>query len=199
MVNLDYGLVRYMLLVEMENMIVGFDIGIFKVVVIVGKCKMDGIIEVVGIGFYFFWGFKCGVVVNIEIMVQVIQCVVEEVELMVGCWIYFVYVGIVGSYIKSLNFYGIVVICDCEVIQVDIDWVIDVVQVVVILVDQKILYILLQEFVIDSQEGIKEFMGMFGVCLEVKVYLVICVVNVVQNIEKCVKCCGFEVDDIILE
>lgn len=118
---------------------------------------------------------------------------------MVGCQIYLVYVGIVGSYICSFNSYGIVVIKDCEVNWVDLEWVIDVVQVVFILVDQKVLYILLQEYIIDFQEGIKELMGMFGVCLELKVYLVICVVNVVQNIECCVCRCGLEVEDIILE
>ena len=198
-VNSDHGLVRYMSSVETENMIVGLDIGTSKVVAIVGKRKMDGTIEVVGIGSHPSRGLKRGVVVNIETTVQAIQRAVEEAELMAGCRIHSVYAGIAGSHIKSLNSHGIVAIRDREVTQADIDRVIDAAQAVAIPADQKILHILPQEFVIDSQEGIKEPMGMSGVRLEAKVHLVTCAVNAAQNIEKCVKRCGLEVDDIILE
>ncbi len=198
-VNFDHGLVRYMSSVETENMIVGLDIGTSKVVAIVGKRKMDGTIEVVGIGSHPSRGLKRGVVVNIETTVQAIQRAVEEAELMAGCRIHSVYAGIAGSHIKSLNSHGIVAIRDREVTQADIDRVIDAAQAVAIPADQKILHILPQEFVIDSQEGIKEPMGMSGVRLEAKVHLVTCAVNAAQNIEKCVKRCGLEVDDIILE
>ncbi len=184
---------------ETENMIVGLDIGTSKVVAIVGKRKMDGTIEVVGIGSNPSRGLKRGVVVNIETTVQAIQRAVEEAELMAGCRIHSVYAGIAGSHIKSLNSHGIVAIRDREVTQADIDRVIDAAQAVAIPADQKILHILPQEFVIDSQEGIKEPMGMSGVRLEAKVHLVTCAVNAAQNIEKCVKRCGLEVDDIILE
>ena len=198
-VNSDHGLVRYMSSVETENMIVGLDIGTSKVVAIVGKRKMDGTIEVVGIGSHPSRGRKRGVGVNIETTVQAIQRAVEEAELMAGCRIHSVYAGIAGSHIKSLNSHGIVAIRDREVTQADIDRVIDAAQAVAIPADQKILHILPQEFVIDSQEGIKEPMGMSGVRLEAKVHLVTCAVNAAQNIEKCVKRCGLEVDDIILE
>ncbi len=185
--------------VETENMIVGLDIGTSKVVAIVGKRKMDGTIEVVGIGSHPSRGLKRGVVVNIETTVQAIQRAVEEAELMAGCRIHSVYAGIAGSHIKSLNSHGIVAIRDREVTQADIDRVIDAAQAVAIPADQKILHILPQEFVIDSQEGIKEPMGMSGVRLEAKVHLVTCAVNAAQNIDKCVRRCGLEVDDIILE
>lgn len=185
--------------VATENMIVGLDIGTSKVVAIVGKRKMDGTIEVVGIGSHPSRGLKRGVVVNIETTVQAIQRAVEEAELMAGCRIHSVYAGIAGSHIKSLNSHGIVAIRDREVTQADIDRVIDAAQAVAIPADQKILHILPQEFVIDNQEGIKEPMGMSGVRLEAKVHLVTCAVNAAQNIEKCVKRCGLEVDDIILE
>nr|WP_166268525.1 cell division protein FtsA [Marinobacter caseinilyticus] len=184
---------------ETENMIVGLDIGTSKVVAIVGKRKMDGTIEVVGIGSHPSRGLKRGVVVNIETTVQAIQRAVEEAELMAGCRIHSVYAGIAGSHIKSLNSHGIVAIRDREVTQADIDRVIDAAQAVAIPADQKVLHILPQEFVIDNQEGIKEPMGMSGVRLEAKVHLVTCAVNAAQNIEKCVRRCGLEVDDIILE
>jgi len=180
-------------------MIVGLDIGTSKIVALVGKQNPDGSIEVAGIGSHPSRGLKRGVVVNIETTVQAIQRAVEEAELMAGCRIHSVYAGIAGSHIRSMNSHGIVAIRDREVTQADMDRVIDAAQAVAIPADQNILHILPQEFVIDNQEGIKEPLGMSGVRLEAKVHLVTCAVNAVQNIDKCVRRCGLEVDDIILE
>lgn len=182
-----------------NRMIVGLDIGTSKVVSIVGEVSPEGSVEIVGIGSHPSRGLKKGVVVNIESTVQSIQRSVEEAELMAGCQIHSVYAGIAGSHIRSLNSHGIVAIRDREVFQPDIDRVIDAAQAVAIPADQKILHILPQEYVIDTQEGVKEPLGMSGVRLEAKVHLVTCAINAVQNIEKCIRKCGLEVADVILE
>ncbi|MCL4104174.1 UNVERIFIED_CONTAM: hypothetical protein GTU68_035036 [Idotea baltica] len=184
---------------QQNKMIVGLDIGTSKVVAIVGELGTDGQIEIVGIGSHPSRGMKKGVVVNIESTVQSIQRAVEEAELMAGCQIHSVYVGIAGSHIRSLNSHGIVAIRDREVYGLDLERVIDAAQAVAIPADQKILHILPQEYVIDNQEGIKEPLGMSGVRLEAKVHLVTCAGNAAQNIEKCIRRCGLEVEDIILE
>jgi cell division protein FtsA len=181
------------------NMIVGLDIGTSKVVAIVGQRNQEGDIEIVGIGSHPSRGLKRGVVVNIETTVQSIQRAVEEAELMAGCRVHSVYVGIAGSHIRSLNSHGIVAVRDREVIKADIDRVLDAAQAVAIPADQRILHVIPQEYVIDNQEGVKEPLGMSGVRLEAKVHLVTCAVNAYQNIEKCVKRCNLEVDEIILE
>ncbi|WP_163832595.1 cell division protein FtsA [Spartinivicinus ruber] len=181
------------------KMIVGLDIGTSKVVAIVGEVADDGTLKVVGIGAHPSRGLKKGVVVNIESTVQSIQRAIEEAELMAGCQIHSVYAGIAGSHINSLNSHGIVAIRDREVSPADVDRVIDAAQAVAIPADQKILHILPQEYVVDTQEGVKEPLGMSGVRLEAKVHLVTCAVNAAQNIEKCVKRCNLEVEDIILE
>lgn len=181
------------------NMIVGLDIGTSKVVAIVGEVDSDGNINIVGIGRHKSRGLKKGTVVNIESTVQSIQRAVEEAELMAGCQIHSVYTGIAGSHIRSMNSHGIVAIRDKEVYQADIDRVIDAAQAVAIPADQKVLHILPQEYIIDSQEGIKDPLGMSGVRLEAKVHLVTCATNAAQNIEKCIKRCGLETDEIILE
>jgi len=185
--------------VQDKNLIVGLDIGTSKVVAIVGEIGLDGSIEIVGIGSNPSKGMKKGVVVNIESTVQSIQRAVEEAELMAGCQIHSVYVGIAGSHIRSLNSHGIVAIKDKEVYRADLERVIDAAQAVAIPADQKILHILPQEYIIDNQEGIKEPLGMSGVRLEAKVHLVTCAVNAAQNIEKCIRRCGLEVEEIILE
>lgn len=182
-----------------NKMIVGLDIGTSKVVAIVGAITPEGQLEIVGIGSHRSTGLKKGVVVNIESTVLSIQRAIEEAELMAGCQIHSVYAGIAGSHIRSLNSHGIVAIRDREVFAQDLERVIDAAQAVAIPADQKILHILPQEFLIDEQDGVKEPLGMSGVRLEAKVHLVTCAVNAAQNIEKCIRRCGLEVEDIILE
>ncbi|MDX1433153.1 MAG: cell division protein FtsA [Gammaproteobacteria bacterium] len=182
-----------------KKLIVGLDIGTSKVCAVVGEVSDSDTIEVIGIGIHPSRGLKKGVVVNIESTVQSIQRAVEEAELMAGCQINSVYAGIAGNHIRSLNSHGIVAIRDKEVTAGDVDRVIDAARAVAIPADQKIIHILPQEFIIDNQEGIKEPIGMSGVRLESKVHMVTGAVSAAQNIIKCVRRCGLEVDDIILQ
>ncbi|MCW8971935.1 MAG: cell division protein FtsA, partial [Gammaproteobacteria bacterium] len=182
-----------------KNLIVALDVGTSKVVAIVGEINAENGVEIIGIGSHPSRGLKKGVVVNIESTVQSIQRAVEEAELMAGCQIHSVYAGIAGSHIKSLNSHGIVAIREKEVTHGDVERVIDAARAVAIPADQKILHVLPQEFIIDNQEGIREPVGMSGVRLEAKVHLVTGAVSAAQNIIKCVRRCGLDVDDIILE
>ncbi len=181
-----------------KNLIVGLDIGTSKVVAIVGEVS-ESEVEVIGIGQHPSRGLKKGVVVNIDSTMHSIQRAVEEAELMSGCEIHSVYAGIAGNHIRSMNSHGIVAIRDKEVTSNDIDRVLDAARAVAIPADQRILHILPQEFVIDNQEGIREPVGMSGVRLEAKVHIVSGAVSAAQNIVKCVRLCGLEVDDLILE
>ena len=182
-----------------KKLIVGLDIGTSKVSAVVGEVSDERGVEVIGIGIHPSRGLKKGVVVNIESTVQSIQRAIEEAELMAGCQINSVYAGIAGNHIRSLNSHGIVAIRDKEVAANDVDRVIDAARAVAIPADQKIIHILPQEFIIDNQEGIKEPIGMSGVRLEAKVHMVTGAVSAAQNIIKCVRRCGLEVDDIILQ
>ncbi|MGX5174683.1 cell division protein FtsA [Aliikangiella sp. IMCC44653] len=185
--------------IQDKKLIVGLDIGTSKVVAIVGEIGAEGRTDIIGIGSHPSTGLKKGVVVNIESTVQSIQRAVEEAELMAGCQIHSVFAGIAGSHIRSLNSHGIVAIRDSEVNSSDVERVIDAAKAVAIPADQRILHILPQEFIIDNQEGIREPIGMSGVRLEAKVHMVTGAVSAAQNIVKCIKRCGLEVDDIILE
>ena len=182
-----------------ENMIVALDIGTSKVVAIVGAIGANGELEIVGTGMHASSGLKKGVVVNIEATVNSIQRAIEEAELMAGCSIHSVYAGIAGSHIRSLNSHGIVAIRDREVQPLDVDRVIDAARAVAIPADQEILHVLPQEYIIDEQEGVHEPIGMSGVRLEAKVHLVTCAANAAQNIKKCIRRCGLDVDEVVLE
>jgi len=182
-----------------NNLIVGLDIGTSKVVAIVGEITVEGDIEIIGLGTRPSRGLKKGVVVNIESTVQSIQRAVEEAELMAGCQIHSVFAGIAGSHIRSINSHGIVAIKDKEVTAADVSRVIEAAKAVAIPADQRILHVLPQEFIIDNSEGIRDPISMSGVRLEAKVHLVTGAMSAAQNIIKCVRRCGLEVDDIILE
>jgi len=184
---------------EERKLLVGLDIGTSKVVTIVGELSPESGLEILGIGSNPSRGLKRGVVVNIESTVQSIQRAIEEAELMAGCEIHTVYSGIAGSHVRSLNSHGIVAIRDREVSASDVDRVIDAARAVAIPADQKILHVLPQEFLIDSQEGIREPIGMSGVRLEAKVHLVTGAVSAAQNIVKCIQRCGLDVEDVVLE
>ncbi len=181
-----------------KNLLVGLDIGTSKVAALVGELKADDTIEIIGIGTHPSHGLKKGVVVDIESTVQSIQRAVEEAELMAGCEIHSVHACIAGSHVRSLNSHGITAIKDHEVVQADVDRVIDAARAVAIPADQKILHILPQEFIIDDQEGIREPIGMSGVRLEARVHMVTGAVSAAQNIVKCIRRCGLEVDDLVL-
>jgi cell division protein FtsA len=178
---------------------VGLDIGTSKVLAIVGELTPSGEVEIIGVGHHPSRGMKKGVVVNIESTVQSIQRAVEEAELMAGCQIHSVYAGIAGSHIQSFNSHGVVAIKEKEVGHGDIERVMAAARALAIPADQKILHVVPQEFIIDKQEGIREPIGMSGVRLEAKVHIVTGAVSAAQNIVKCVRRCGLEVDDIILE
>jgi len=182
-----------------KQMIVGLDIGTSKIVAIVAEISIDEEVEIIGIGSHPSQGLKKGVVINIETTVESIKAAVQEAESMAGVQIKSVFAGIAGSHVKSLNSHGIVAIKDREVGGGDVERVIDAAKAVAIPADQRILHVLPQEFIIDNQDGIRQPVGMSGVRLEAKVHLVTGSISAAQNIAKCVRRCGLEVEDIILE
>lgn len=184
---------------EYKDLLVGLDIGTYKVVAVVAELRPDGAYEVIGMGQTESKGLKKGVVVNIEATVQSIQKALEEAELMADCKIGEVFTGIAGSHIRSFNSSGMVAIKDKEVTSTDVARVIETAKAVNIPTDQQILHILTQEFIIDGQEDVREPIGMSGIRLEVKVHIVTGAVSAAQNIVKCVRRCGLEVHDLILQ
>ncbi len=184
---------------ESKDLVVGLDIGTSKVVAVVAEMRPDGQYEIVGLGQHESRGLKKGVVVNIETTVASIQHALEEAELMAGCKIRSVYTGIAGSHIRSFNSIGMVAIKDKEVSDADVARVIETAKAVNIPTDQQILHVLPQEFIIDGQDDIREPIGMSGVRLDVKVHIVTGAVSAAQNIIKCVRRCGLDVQDLILQ
>ncbi|MEW6314088.1 MAG: cell division protein FtsA [Pseudomonadota bacterium] len=182
-----------------KSLLVGLDIGTSKIAAIVAEAKPEGGLEIIGMGQHPSRGLKKGVVVNIESTVNAIQRALEEAELMADCKIREVYTGIAGSHIKSFNSHGMVAIKEKEVTQFDVDRVIETAKAINIPTDQHVLHVLPQEFIVDGQEDVREPYGMSGVRLEVKVHIVTGAVSAAQNIVKCVRRCGLEVRELVLQ
>ena len=184
---------------DTKELLVGLDIGTSKVLALVAELGSDGQFNVIGLGQVQSKGLKKGVVVNIEATVQSIQKALEEAEVMSDRRIAQVFTGIAGNHIHSFNSTGMVAIRDKEVSPADVERVIETAKAINIPTDQQILHILTQEFIIDGQEDVREPIGMSGIRLEVKVHIVTGAVSAAQNIMKCVRRCGLEVNDLILQ
>ena len=184
---------------DTKDLIVGLDIGTSKIVVVVADVLPDGRFEIIGLGQHESRGLKKGVVVDIEKTVNSIQRALEEAELMADCKIRVVHTGIAGSHIRSFNSSGMVAVKDKEVTEADVARVLETAKAVSIPPDQQILHLLAQEYIIDGQEDIREPVGMSGVRLETKVHIVTGAVSAAQNIIKCIRRCGLEVEELMLQ
>lgn len=182
-----------------SDLIVGLDIGTTKICAVVGELTESGLVEVVGIGTSISTGLRKGVVVNIEQTVQSVRKAVEDAELMAGCEIHSVYVGIAGSHIMGINSHGVIAVKGGEVGQQDVDRALDAARAVAIPADREVIHILPQEYIVDNQRGITDPLGMAGVRLEVKVHIVTGAVSSAQNIVRSCKRSRLEVSDIALE
>ena len=181
-----------------EEIIVGLDIGTTKICAVVAEARPDDV-EIIGMGTHPSEGLRKGVVINIEHTVNSIKVAVEEAETMAGCEIGSVYAGIAGGHIKGFNSHGVIALKDKEVTQKDIDRVIEAASAVAIPMDREVIHTLVQEFIVDDQDGIMDPLGMSGVRLEAKVHIVTGAVTSAQNIIKCANRAGLDVCDIVLE
>jgi cell division protein FtsA len=180
------------------NMIVGLDIGTTKICAVVGEFNEKGA-EIIGVGTYPSVGLRKGVVVNIDNTVDSIQRAIEEAELMAGCEIGSVFIGIAGSHIKGFNSHGVIAVKGQEVSQEDVDRVIDAARAVAIPLDREVIHILPQEYIVDEQGGILDPVGITGVRLEAKVHIVTGAVTAAQNLIKCANRAGLDVVDIVFQ
>jgi cell division protein FtsA len=182
---------------EYKDLVVGLDIGTAKVMVVVAEVLPDGELKLAGLGVAPSSGLKRGVVVNIDATVQSIQQALKEAELMADCKITRVYTGITGSHIRGINSTGMVAVKDKEVTAADVARVVETAKAINISTDQRLLLVEPQEFVIDGQD-VRQPIGMSGIRLEAKVHIVTGAQSAAENIIKCVRRCGLDVDRLML-
>ena len=182
---------------EQKDIVVGLDIGTAKIMAVVAEIQAGGQLKLAGLGVAPGNGLKRGVVVNIEATVASIQQALKEAEQMADCHIARVYTGITGSHIRSLNSSGMVPVKDREVTQADVARVLEAAKAINIPNDQRLLLTESQEFIIDGHE-VREPIGMSGIRLDARVHIVTGAQSAAENIMKCVRRCGVEVERLML-
>ncbi len=184
-----------------DEIIVGLDIGTTKVCAIIGQINEYEALDIIGVGVSPSRGLRKGVVVNIESTVNSVATAVERAELMAGIEVKSVYSGIAGGHIEGINSRGVVAVSSRskEITQLEVERVIDAAKALALPMEREVIHVIPQEFVVDSQEGIKDPIGMSGVRLEAEVHIVTGAVASAQNIVKSVNRGGYAVNDIVLE
>ncbi len=182
---------------EYKDLVVGLDIGTSKVMVAVAEILTDGTLQLAGLGVVPTQGLKRGVVVNIDATVQSISQALLEAEFMAGCKIPRVYTGITGSHIRGMNSKGMVAIKDKEVTPFDVARVMEAARAINIPSDQRLLLVEAQEFIVDGQD-VREPIGMSGIRLDANIHIVTGSQSAAENILKCVRRCGIEVEHLML-
>jgi cell division protein FtsA len=177
------------------ELVVGLDVGTSKVAAVVAEA-LEGGLRILGFGATPCDGLRKGVVVNMEATVQAIAGAVKEAELSAGCEIHSVYASVGGAHIKSFDSHGVSPIRGGEVGRSDVARVLDAARAVALPLEQDVLHVLPQEFVVDGQDGIKEPVGMSGVRLEARVHVVSTAVAAAQNVIKCCQRAGLHVADL---
>ncbi|ADD79846.1 cell division protein FtsA [Candidatus Riesia pediculicola] len=181
-----------------KKLIVGLEIGTYKVSSLVGEILQDGTINVIGIGNVQSQGMNKGYVNNLESVVQCIRQVIEQAEMMADCQVSSVYLAISGKHINCQNEIGIVpILSKEEVTQEDVDNVVHTAKSVRIRDKYEILHVIPQEYAIDHQVGIRNPIGLSGVRIQAKVHIITCHVDMTKNLIKAVERCGIKVDQVI--
>ena len=184
-----------------DEIVVGLDIGTTKIACFIGRKNEFGKIELLGYGRSESVGVSRGVVANIDRTVESIKQAVQEAEEKVGAQIGLVNVGIAGQHIKSLQHRGLLTRenLEAEISQLDIEALIDDMHKLVMQPGEEILHVIPQEFTVDNEQGIKDPIGMAGVRLEANFHIITGQIAAAQNIYKCIRKAGLEVDQLILE
>lgn len=183
------------------DLIVGLDIGTTKIAAIVGQKNEFGKIEILGVGKSESHGVMRGVVANIEKTVASIKEAVAQAETISNVNINKVHVGIAGQHIRSLQHHGMITRKSTvdEISQKDIDAIVDDMYQLAVPPGEDIIHVIPQYFTVDSEQGIRDPIGMSGIRLEANCHIITGLKTAANNIEKCVEKSGLKVADLILE
>ena len=186
---------------QKEQIIAAIDIGTTKIVTIVGKINANERLEIIGMGKTISKGVKRGVVLNIEETVNAIEATVAEAQEKSGLKIREAFVGIAGQHIRSIRNRGYINrdSYEKEIVKADIDRLVEDMYKIPVDVGEEIIHVLPQSFVVDSETGVKNPVGMSGKRLEGNFHIVIGQVASARNLEKCVNRVGIKVRQMILE
>jgi cell division protein FtsA len=187
---------------DLDNIIVGLDVGTTKICTIVAQVREDGRLNVLGVGKAPSTGLSRGMVVNPGKTIENIRTSLKEAELKSGYEINSVTVGIAGPHIRCIQSEGIVAIShpDRIISEEDVERLYDSAKSLKLSKDERIIDVIAQEFIIDGKDGIFDVpVGMFGLRMEAKVNILTGLVSQIDDLSNCVNTAGVDIDDLVLE
>lgn len=183
-----------------EKIITGIDIGSTKISTTVASVS-ENKVSVIGVsGNVVSKGINKGNVVDIDVAVEAIANSLERAERMAGVSISSAYVTINGSHIETKNSHGVVAIAphgNAEITPEDVLRVTEAAQAISLPSTREIIHVIPRDFIVDSQDGIKDPVGMSGIRLEVETNIIHASSTAVKNLIKCVQQVGVSVEDLV--
>jgi cell division protein FtsA len=181
--------------------VAAIDVGTTKVCTIMGDVDNEGGLRVLGVGVGPSEGLQKGLVVNVNEAKEAIRESIKKAERTAGYKLESAYIGVTGRHISSVNNHGVIAITrgDQLVRPSDLKRVLQVARSVKVPSDHRVLHVIPRQYVVDGQEGVKNPVGMHGFRLDVEAHIITAAVTSVQNLTKCVRSLGIEIDDLVME
>ena len=184
-----------------QTTLASIDVGTTKVCTTIAEVSEGGVVRVAGVGITPSKGLHKGLVVNIRDARESIRESVKRAEQASGYKVESAYVGVTGRHVNSLNNRGVVAITrnDRLVRSDDLRRVLQCAQSVKVPNDRKLLHVIPRGYSVDGQAGVKNPVGMHGFRLDVETHVITAASASVQNLVKCIRGIGVDIDDLILE
>ncbi len=181
--------------------VAAIDVGTTKVCTIMGDIDAEGSLRILGVGVGPSQGLQKGLVINVNEAKEAIRDSIRKAERTAGTKLESAYIGVTGRHISSVNNHGVIAITrsDQLVRPSDLKRVLQVARTVKVPSDHKVLHIIPRTYVVDGQEGVKNPVGMHGFRLDVEAHIITAAVTSVQNLTKCIRGLGVEIDDLVME
>jgi cell division protein FtsA len=184
-----------------QTTLASIDVGTTKICTTVAEINDGGPLRVAGVGITPSNGLHKGLVVNINDARESIRRSVNKAEQASGYKVESAYVGVTGRHVTSLNNRGVVAITrnDRLVRPDDLKRVLQSAQSVKVPNDRKLLHVIPRGYAVDGQAGVRNPVGMHGFRLDVETHVITAAVASVQNLVKCIRGLGIDIEDLVLE
>ncbi|HKZ34404.1 MAG TPA: cell division protein FtsA [Patescibacteria group bacterium] len=182
-----------------DRVVAGIDVGSSKVCTIITTVSQEGSVHVIGVSTVPSKGLKKGQIVDIEDAVSAINAGLESAERMAGFAISSAFISVGGAHINCQNSRGVVAVAEpeSEIALTDVDRVIEAAKAITLPSSREIVHVLPRGYIVDSQEGIRDPVGMTGVRLEVETHIITGSTTSMRNLAKCVQEVGVDVESLI--
>jgi len=182
-----------------DKIVVGIDIGSSKISTIIATLSEDEKINVMGAATTTAKGIRKSQVVDIEEAVSAISESLEKAERMAGYSVGAAVVSLGGMHIECQNSRGVVAVStpEGEISQDDVRRVTEAAQAISLSSSREIIHVIPRFFIVDSQIGVKDPVGMTGIRLEIDTHIITGSATAARNLAKCVQELGVDIEGLV--